>query len=126
MSGKATYPRRRYTRRGFLRVAAAAACGSLLTACGDTRLVRKLRVTPDPVRVDEPFAITLQDLSPWQRVTLRARCVDAYDVEWRSRATFRADFLGTVDVSRQSPIEGSYKDTDPIGLVWSAYGNGTS
>jgi hypothetical protein len=126
MSGKATYPRRRYTRRGFLRVAAAAACGSLLTACGDTRLVRKLRVTPDPVRVDEPFAITLQDLSPWQRVTLRARFVDAYDVEWRSRATFQADFLGTVDVSRQSPIEGSYKDTDPMGLVWSAYGNGTS
>ena len=126
MSGKATYPRRRYTRQGFLRVAAAAACGSLLTACGDTRLVRKLRVTPDPVRVDEPFAITLQDLSPWQRVTLRARFVDAYDVEWRSRATFWADFLGTVDVPRQSPIEGSYKDTDPMGLVWSAYGNGTS
>jgi len=72
ISGKATYPRRQYTRGSFLRVAAtgvaAAACGSLLTVCGDSRLVRKLRVTPAPVRVDEPFAITLQDLSPWQRV----------------------------------------------------------
>jgi Acyl-CoA thioester hydrolase/BAAT N-terminal region/BAAT / Acyl-CoA thioester hydrolase C terminal len=60
-------------------------------------------------------------------VTLRARLIDAYDVEWRSRVTFQqADFLGTVDVSRQSPIEGSYTGTDPMGLVWSAYGNGTS
>jgi hypothetical protein len=76
MSGKATYPRRRYTRRGFLRVAAtgvaAAACGSVLTACGNARLVRNLRVSPDPARVDEPFAISLKDLSPWQHVTLRA------------------------------------------------------
>ena len=130
MSGNATYPRRRYTRQGFLRVAAtglaAAACGSLPKACGDSSLSRKLRVSPDPTRVDEPFTITLKDLSPWQRVTLRARFIDAYDVEWKSRATFRADFLGTVDVSSQSPIEGSYTGTDPMGLVWSAYGNGTS
>ena len=109
-----------------MRVAAAAACGSVLTACGDTRLVRKLRVTPNPVRVDEPFAITLKDLSPWQRVTLRARFVDAYDVEWTSRATFRADFGGTVDVSTQAPVEGSYPVKDPMGLVWSANAQGAS
>jgi hypothetical protein len=89
-------------------------------------LSRKLRVSPDPARVDEPFTITLKDLSPWQRVTLRARFIDAYDVEWRSKATFRADFRGTVDVYSQSPMEGSYTGTDPMGLVWSAYGNGTS
>lgn len=120
MSGKATYPRRRYTRRGFLRVAvtglAAAACGSLPSGCEDSSLSRKLRVNPEPASVDEPFTITLKDLSPWQHVTWRARFSDAYDVEWRSMATFRADFLGTVDVSSQSPIEGSYTGTDPIGL----------
>ena len=122
--------RRRYTRRGFLRVAAtglaAAACGGVLAACGDTGLVRKLRVIPDTVGVDEPFAITFKDLSPWQRVILRARFVDAFGVEWTSRATFRADIRGTVDVSRQSPEEGSYAGTDPMGLVWSANGNGAS
>ncbi len=130
MNVNARYLRRRYTRRGFLRVVAtgmvAAACGSVLAACGDARLVRKLRIMPDPARVDEPFAITLKDLSPWQRVTLRARFVDAYDVEWTSRATFRADFRGTVDVSRQPPIEGSYTGTDAMGLVWSADSNGNS
>lgn len=130
MSGKAPDLRRRYTRRGFLRLAAAGlaatACGGLFTACGDPSLAGKLRVTPDPARVDEPFTITLKELSPWQRVTLRARFTDAYDVEWTSRATFRADFLGTVDVSGQPPIEGSYTGTDPMGLVWSAYGQGAS
>ncbi|HEX5700726.1 MAG TPA: acyl-CoA thioesterase/BAAT N-terminal domain-containing protein, partial [Rubrobacter sp.] len=127
MSGKATYPQRRYTRRDFLRVTAAAtACGRLFTACGDPNLAGKIRVTPSTVRADEPFTITLKDLSPWQRVTLRARFVDAYDVEWRSRAVFRADIQGTVDVSRQPPVEGSYTGTDPMGLVWSAYGSGTS
>jgi dienelactone hydrolase len=127
MNGKVSYPRPQYTRRGFLRVAAtgvaAAACGSLLSSCG---VARKLHVTPDSVKVDEPFAITLKDLSPWQRVTLRARFVDGYDVEWTSRVVFRADFLGTVDVSRQSPVEGSYTGTDPMGLVWSAYAHGAS
>ena len=38
----------------------ATACGGLLTTCGDTRLAGKRRVTPDPVRVDEPFAISLR------------------------------------------------------------------
>jgi dienelactone hydrolase len=130
MNANARDLRRRYTRRGFLRVAAAGvaatACGGLFTACGDPNLGGKLHITPNPVRVDEPFAITLKDLSPFQRVTLRARFVDGYDVEWTSRAVFRADFLGTVDVSRQSPVEGSYTGTDPMGLVWSAYGQGAS
>ncbi|HET7270231.1 MAG TPA: acyl-CoA thioesterase/bile acid-CoA:amino acid N-acyltransferase family protein [Rubrobacter sp.] len=105
---------------------AATACGGLLTACGDSGLAGKLRVTPNPVKVDEPFTITLKDLSPWQRVNLHARFVDGYDIEWTSRATFRADLGGTVDVSRQAPLEGSYRGTEPMGLVWSAYGLGTS
>ena len=130
MNGDASDLRRRYTRRGFLRVAAAGvaatACGGSFTACGDPSLAGKLHVTPNPARVDEPFAITLKDLSPFQHLTLRARFVDGYDVEWTSRAVFRADFLGTVNVSRQSPVEGSYTGTDPMGLVWSAYGQGAS
>lgn len=130
MNGEVLDPRRRYTRQGFLRVAAASvaatACGGLFTACGDTRLADKLGVTPNPVAVDEPFTITLKDLWPWQRVNLRARFIDDYDVEWTSSATFRADLGGTVDVSEQAPIEGSYTGTDPMGLVWSADGMGTS
>jgi dienelactone hydrolase len=130
MNGKIPDPRRRYTRRGFLRVAAtgvaATACAGLFTACGDSRLVEKLRVTPNPVAVDEPFTITLKDLSPWQHATLHARFVDGYDVEWTSRATFRANIAGAVDSSAQAPIEGSYTVADPMGLVWSAYGLGTS
>ena len=130
MNGNMLYPRQQYTRRGFLRAAAASvaatACGGLLAACGDTGLARKVHVAPNPAKVDEPLVITLKGLSPWQRVTLRARFVDGYDVEWTSRAVFRSDFLGKLDVSRQSPVEGSYTGTDPMGLVWSADGHGAS
>src|SRR5215211_7431256 len=130
MNAKTPPPKRHYTRRNFLRVAgasfAAAASGGLLAACQETRLARKLRVSPATVKVDEPFAIILKNLSPWQRVTLRALFVDGYDVEWTSMATFRADFGGTVDVARQSPVEGSYTGKDPMGLVWSADGQGAS
>lgn len=128
MNGNAPDPRRCFTRRGFLRIAAAgaAACGGLLTACGDSSLAGKLRVTPNPASVDEPFNVILRDLSPWQRVALHARFVDGYDIEWTSRATFRADFGGTVDLSGQPPVEGSYEGTDPMGLVWSAHGHGAA
>jgi dienelactone hydrolase len=131
MNAKATSgPRRRYTRRDFLRVAgagfAAATGGALLAACQKTRLARKLHVIPATVKVDEPFSIILKNLAPWQRVTLRARFVDGYDVEWTSTATFRADFGGTVDVSRQSPVEGGYTGKDPMGLIWSADGQGAA
>src|SRR5215203_4955624 len=130
MNAKTPPPKRHYTRRNFLRVAgagfAAAASGGLLAACQETRLARKLRVSPATVKVDEPFAIILKNLSPWQRVTLRALFVDGYDVEWTSMATFRADFGGTVDVARQSPVEGSYTGKDPMGLVWSANSQGAS
>ena len=130
MNAKTPPPRRHYTRRDFLRVAGAgftaAACGGLLGACRETRLARKLSVSPATVKGDEPFAIILKNLSPWQQVTLRARFVDGYDVEWTSMATFRANFGGTVDVSRQSPVEGSYTGKDPMGLVWSADGQGAS
>lgn len=110
-----------------MRVAAAgvAACGGMFAACGESSLAGKLRVTPNPVAVDEPFTITLKGLSPWERVTLHARFVDDYEVEWRSRAEFRADVLGTVDLSGQAPVEGSYTGTDPMGLVWSADGMGS-
>ena len=121
--------RRHYTRQGFLRLAAsgvaATTCGGLFSACGSSRPAGKLRVTPNPVAVDEAFTITMKGLSPWQRVILHARFVDDYDIEWTSRAAFRADVRGMVDLSGQAPIEGSYTGTDPMGLVWSADGVGT-
>ena len=39
---------------------------------------------------------------------------------WQAHATFTSDDLGSVDVSRQAPISGTYDGISPMGLVWSA------
>lgn len=38
---------------------------------------------------------------------------------WRSHAEFIADENGIVDLSKQSPLRGSYSGIDPMGLIWS-------
>lgn len=99
----------------------------LMTGCslfgigGSTKAVVLLQATPKHARIDQPIAIRLSGLPAGQIVTLQA----GFD-QWESQATFRADSSGTVDVSKQRPIRGSYTDTDPMGLVWSAPSGGDS
>jgi hypothetical protein len=39
--------------------------------------------------------------------------------EWHSAATFTTASDGTVDLTRDAPVRGSYQQADPMGLVWS-------
>lgn len=41
------------------------------------------------------------------------------NIFWRSQAEFIADENGIVDLSKQSPLRGSYSGIDPMGLIWS-------
>jgi dienelactone hydrolase len=54
-------------------------------------------------------------LEPNQTVVLRARMPD----DWSSHATFQADVTGTVDVSSQPALSGTYEGIDQMGLFWS-------
>lgn len=76
-------------------------------------------VTPLDALVDEPLTIQLTGLQSGQNVTLRASALDTGDNQWASSATFIADSNGTVDVATQTPIRGSYRQVDPMGLFWS-------
>src|SRR5690606_27188681 len=38
---------------------------------------------------------------------------------WQSQAVFQADANGTIDLSSQAPLSGSYEGVDPMGLIWS-------
>ena len=118
--------RRLRSRRAFLRMVAAgtAVCVAPLAACAGRTISGKLGAEPDRVRVDEPFVVRLEGLTPGQSVTLRARLADGEGQEWRSEATFEADPGGRVDTSEQAPLEVSYEARDPMGLVWSALGSG--
>jgi dienelactone hydrolase len=91
-------------------LAAAAVCGAL---CGQT-----LRVSPERVLIDETAVIRAAGLQAGERVTIRSSLTDGADVRWSAQAEFVADAEGTVDVSRQAPVGGSYKEVSAMGLIW--------
>ena len=70
------------------------------------------------VLVDTAIGIRLEGFPPRQPVTVSAtgRAVDA--TTWQSRAVFRSDESGRVDVSTTAPESGSYEGVSAMGLVW--------
>jgi len=79
----------------------------------------KIKVEPKSALRDEKVNIMLSNFKPGQKVTIRANTRFSSKNRWESYATFIADENGTVDVSKQKPIEGTYEDIDPMGLFWS-------
>jgi dienelactone hydrolase len=67
--------------------------------------------------LDEPIPITLSGLPPKATVTIRVRGGEGN--EWTSSAAFVADDNGQIDLTRSTPVRGSYKDVDAMGLFWS-------
>jgi dienelactone hydrolase len=45
--------------------------------------------------------------------------MDELNHRWESRAEFRADAYGVVDVTAQAPVAGTYREVDAMGLFWS-------
>lgn len=78
----------------------------------------KLAVTPETPVMDTPLRIRLDGLVPRGAVTLTASC-DLGDRSWASSAAFMAAADGSVDLTRDAPLTGSYSGVDPMGLVWS-------
>jgi len=79
----------------------------------------KIEVEPKSALFDKKVNIMLSNFIPGQKVTIRANTRFDKDYKWESYVTFIADESGTVDVSKQKPIEGIYEDIDPMGLFWS-------
>ncbi len=79
----------------------------------------QLTITPQTALIDVPRSITLRGLAPGQSVTLQTRTVRGPQVEWTSEARFVADAQGSVDLTRDAPISGSYNGVAAMGLVWS-------
>jgi dienelactone hydrolase len=95
---------------------AAAACGS-----GVARRPENLALSVDPPRgpAYDPVRVKVSGADPGSMVTLTATAPGQGGVTWTSKAAFRADAQGVVDLTRQAPLGGSYSGVDPMGLFWS-------
>ncbi len=73
---------------------------------------------PSQCLADQSLEIRLRGAIPDEPVVLRL-CSRFMDGIVLSEATFRADELGLVDLTRDAPTSGSYDGVDPMGLFWS-------
>ena len=100
--------------KNLLAVAICITCGLCGAALGQT-----LQIAPQRVLVDESAVIRASGLQPNERVTIKTDLVDGADEPWEAEADFTADAQGVVDVSKQAPVSGSYKEVSATGLIWS-------
>lgn len=112
----------------FINIAIAAALVAALAACtGDPEPKEGvLEVTPDSSLLDEPVRIRVTGLSPGQRVELTATMTGPDGRNWSSRATFKADGEGVVDLDRDAPESGDYTGVDGMGLIAAMRSSGPS
>jgi dienelactone hydrolase len=68
--------------------------------------------------VDETATIRASGLEPNERVSIQGELIDGGGHKWASEAEFIADAQGTVDVSKQAPVKGSYNEVSALGLIW--------
>ncbi|XP_006010654.1 acyl-coenzyme A amino acid N-acyltransferase 1-like [Latimeria chalumnae] len=78
-----------------------------------------LTVTPEVSLSDEPVTIRVSSLKPSQLVTLMTSLTDEKGVKFLSRAFYRADENGEVDLQKAASLGGNYTGVEPMGLFWS-------
>ena len=79
----------------------------------------RLEIEPTSGLADETLSVKVIDCPPQSEVMIIVTATDAKDHRWESRNVFRTDVSGTVDLSRDAPVSGSYAAVDPAGPIWS-------
>ena len=79
----------------------------------------KIQVSPNQSLIDSKIEITITDLIPNDYYTLKAQMKDNLGTRWESYAQFQTDDDGKIDLSTAHPLEGTYSEPDPHGLLWS-------
>ncbi|XP_030415414.1 LOW QUALITY PROTEIN: acyl-coenzyme A thioesterase 5-like [Gopherus evgoodei] len=83
-------------------------------------MVVSVKVLPSPKCVFfDPIQITVEGLSPLQKVTLRASLTGENGEFFQSFAYYRAESNGELDLTCSSALAGSYSGVEPMGLLWS-------
>lgn len=84
----------------------------------------ELSIRPAEGLIDTDRLIRVTGLRPGQAVTIRTATPRGQGAPWRSEAVFAAGDDGSVDLSRDAPVSGSYSGIAPMGLIWSQTGTG--
>uniref|UniRef100_A0A8C8VMN1 Acyl-CoA thioester hydrolase/bile acid-CoA amino acid N-acetyltransferase domain-containing protein n=1 Tax=Pelusios castaneus TaxID=367368 RepID=A0A8C8VMN1_9SAUR len=77
----------------------------------------RLTVTPKKSLADEPLKIQVSGLLPSQLVTLQASLTNEKGVLFSSKAFYRSDKAGEVDLERAAATGGDYTGVQPMGLL---------
>ncbi|CAN5310774.1 acyl-CoA thioester hydrolase/BAAT C-terminal domain-containing protein [soil metagenome] len=81
-----------------------------------------LRITPADALIDVPRRIAVDGLAPGEDIEIASCTLRGPGVPWRASARFVANAQGTVDLTRDAPVDGSassYDGVSAMGLVWS-------
>ncbi|CAH2296677.1 acyl-coenzyme A amino acid N-acyltransferase 1-like [Pelobates cultripes] len=78
-----------------------------------------LAVSPEVALADEPVKIHAWGLPPHQRITLRAWLKDEKGQMFQSRAFYKTDSKGNVDLDHAAATGGDFQGVHPMGLFWS-------
>ncbi|XP_074053717.1 acyl-coenzyme A amino acid N-acyltransferase 1-like [Macrotis lagotis] len=79
----------------------------------------QLIITPETALADEPLCIRATGLNPFQLVTLKASLTDEKGKLFQSRAFYKADEAGNIDLEQAAALGGDYMGIHPMGLFWS-------
>ncbi len=78
-----------------------------------------ITITPADALIDEPRRIVITGATAGEVIEIGTR-TQRGGIEWTSRASFRADAQGHVDLTTEAPLDGSsYAGVDGMGLIWS-------
>ncbi|XP_051017923.1 bile acid-CoA:amino acid N-acyltransferase [Acomys russatus] len=79
----------------------------------------QLIATPSNALADEPVSIRAIGLPPSQMVTIKATLKDEKENLFQSKAFYKANEAGEVDLEQASSLGGDYVGVHPMGLFWS-------
>lgn len=83
------------------------------------QMAARILILPSPACLyDEPVQVKIEGLSPLQEVTVSASLVDESGNLFQSRAYYRAEGNGALDLSCSPSLGGSYCGVEPMGLLW--------
>jgi dienelactone hydrolase len=106
-------------RVGLKRVVLTSTVTAACLLASDLVRAQTLEVVPARVLLDESAVIRANGLQPKETVVIQATLTDGAEQSWSSQAKFVADSQGSIDLSKQGPVDGSYKEVSAMGLIWS-------